>query len=247
MTKTEEDTVAMGNEQLELYARDVARLFESDHRRERELRHTNDATVSSLVVALSARDLDTEEHCRRIASWSVAIGRAMHVSESDLETLDRAAVLHDVGKIGVPDVILRKPGPLTDDEMLEMRQHPELGYRILRGQPCLGDTAAIIRHHHERYDGSGYPDHLRADAIPLGARIVAVADAFDAMTSHRPYRAAMDDATATAEIVRGRGHQFDPVVVDRFLDLAAERSQRRGDGVTPAPVAWCGPVPEMLP
>jgi HD-GYP domain-containing protein (c-di-GMP phosphodiesterase class II) len=142
------------------------------------------------------------------------------VRAGDLVDLARGALLHDIGKIGVPDAILRKPGRLTEAERRQMQRHPEIGYRVIADIPSFAQAAEIVLHHHEFYDGRGYPNGLAGDDIPLGARIFAVADALDAMTCDRPYRRAMSRAQALAEIARCRGSQFDPRVVDALLSMS---------------------------
>ncbi|HEV8633639.1 MAG TPA: HD-GYP domain-containing protein [Chloroflexota bacterium] len=212
------------------YARDVNRLYTAERARARELeaalaelREAHDAVVGALVGLLDMRDQETEGHCQRVAALSVAVGRALGLDASELGELHRGALLHDIGKVGVPDAILRKAGPLTRAEWTEMRRHPELGHRILRAIPSLARAAEVVLQHHERYNGRGYPAGLRGEGIALGARIFAVADAFDAMTSARPYRPALDRAAALAEVARQRGRQFDPAVVDAFLAVVGER------------------------
>ena len=148
------------------------------------------------------------------------IARARGFSEEEVERIGLGAALHDIGKIAVPDAILRKNGPLTDDEWRIMRRHPELGYEILYGIAFLTDSLPVVRHHHERYDGDGYPDGLRGDAIPIGARIFSIADAFDAMTSDRHYRRALPLDQTVEELKRHSGSQFDPAVVDVLEDVA---------------------------
>ncbi|HEY3083625.1 MAG TPA: HD-GYP domain-containing protein [Chloroflexota bacterium] len=213
------------------YARDVNRLYAAERERAQEieaalaeLRETHDAVVGALVGLLDIRDQETEGHSQRVAALSAAIGGALDLSADDLAELHRGALLHDIGKVGVPDAVLRKAGPLTAAEWAEMRRHPEMGHRILRGIPSLARAAAVVLQHHERYDGRGYPARLRGEAIALGARIFAVADAFDAMTSARPYRPALDRAAALAEIARQRGRQFDPAVVDAFLAVVGREA-----------------------
>jgi HD-GYP domain-containing protein (c-di-GMP phosphodiesterase class II) len=148
------------------------------------------------------------------------------------ESLEMGALLHDVGKIGVPDAILLKPGKLTDEEWQLMRQHPAIGYRILRDIPFLQRALAVVQYHHERWDGAGYPHRLKGDAIPLPARIFAVADTLDAITTNRPYRAAAPFAVARQEIVRLRGVQFDPRVVDAFATIRDETWQALAQQIT---------------
>jgi HD-GYP domain-containing protein (c-di-GMP phosphodiesterase class II) len=172
-----------------------------------------DAIVSTLVDSLDLRDSDTGGHTRRVAALAMRLGRRLGVTGRMLEDLRTAALLHDLGKIGVADRILLKPARLTEDEWREMRRHPQLGADLLRSHGLLQGAVPMIRHHQESFDGSGYPDGLSGDAIPLGARIIAVADAFMAMVDGRPYREARGATVACAEISRCAGTQFDPAVV----------------------------------
>ncbi len=188
-----------------------------------ETERTYDSTLAALSSALDVRDTETEGHARRVVRYMELIAAGLDVPASEYATLRRGALLHDIGKIGVPDHILRKPGPLTDSEWSTMKTHPDLGAKIIANVPFLEEVAVIIRAHHERWDGNGYPEGLAADAIPLGARIFAVADAFDAMTSDRPYRRGRELREAFAEIERCVGTQFDPAVVSVFLEVPIER------------------------
>jgi HD-GYP domain-containing protein (c-di-GMP phosphodiesterase class II) len=197
-----------------------------------DIQATHGATLEALVAALEARDHETEGHSARVTRYAVAIGETLGLDTDQLGALQRGALLHDIGKIGVRDAILRKPGPLDHTEWAQMRQHPEIGSRMVGGIPFLESALPVVRHHHERFDGSGYPDRLRGDDIPLAARVFTVADSFDAMTSDRPYRDGMPIAVAREEILRCAGVQFDPAVVEAFLaipedDLAAIRQHRR--------------------
>jgi putative nucleotidyltransferase with HDIG domain len=157
-----------------------------------------------------------------VARYTLAIARQMQISDPDMEDIGRGALLHDIGKIGVPDSILLKPGPLTAAEWIEMRKHPEVGYRILESIQFLRPAAEIVLAHQERWDGGGYPRRLSAEAIPLGARIFMIADTLDAMTSDRPYRKAASFGQARQEISRCAGTQFDPRCVEAFLALQDE-------------------------
>ena len=193
-----------------------------------ELRRMNDrltdsyeATLQALTRALDTRDEETEEHSQRVRRYTQLLAERLHVSEDELEDMARGALLHDIGKIGVPDAILLKPGQLTDEERVLMRKHPEIGFSMIAHIPFLARAAQVVLHHHEAYDGSGYPSGLSGANIPLGARIFAVVDTFDAMTSDRPYRAALPLSAAFAEIERCRGTQFDPEVVGAFLSIPA--------------------------
>ena len=178
--------------------------------------------LNALVAALDAREHQTEQHSLRVADLARRIGRRMGLSRSDLTDLHEAAVLHDVGKIGVPDRVLLKPGPLTDDERRTMQDHAEMGFAILNATTHLRHVAELVRAHHERFDGSGYPQSLAGQDIPLGARIFAVADVFDALTSDRPYRRSMTPRDARHHIVEGSGTHFDPAVVAAFCEVTAE-------------------------
>ena len=151
-----------------------------------ENERTYEATLAALSSALDVRDTETEGHARRVVRYMELIAEVLEVPAERHATLRRGALLHDIGKIGVPDRILRKPGPLTEREWETMRSHPDLGARIIANIPFLEEVATIVRAHHERWDGSGYPEGLAEEEIPLGARIFAVADGFDAMTSDRP-------------------------------------------------------------
>jgi PAS domain S-box-containing protein len=171
-----------------------------------------------LARAAELRDDETGSHTRRVASLAAALARAMALDEDGIATIERAAPLHDIGKIGVPDSILRKPGPLTPAEMEVMRTHTVIGARILAGgrSPLLRTAELVALHHHERWDGAGYPLRLARTDIPLPARIVAVADFFDALTHDRAYRPALPAEEVASEIARGAGSHFDPAVVEAF-------------------------------
>jgi putative nucleotidyltransferase with HDIG domain len=188
-----------------------------------ETERTYDATLAALSSALDVRDTETEGHARRVVRYMELIADGLNVPVEQHATLRRGALLHDIGKIGVPDHILRKPGPLTENEWHTMRTHPDLGAKIIANVPFLEEVAVIIRAHHERWDGSGYPEGLGGEQIPLGARIFAVADSFDAMTSDRPYRRGRDLEEALAEIARCANTQFDPQVVRAFLSAPMAR------------------------
>jgi two-component system cell cycle response regulator len=180
-------------------------------------------TTSALLQALEEREPDLREHLDDVAELARAVGVELGLGAEDLDELVRAAELHDVGKVAVPDAILRKPGPLNEVEWSFMREHTIVGDRILSAAPALRGVARLVRASHERYDGRGYPDRLMGDEIPLGARIVAVCDSFNAMTSERPYREAVSHAEALDELQRCAGQQFDPMVVESFTRLVAAR------------------------
>lgn len=189
------------------------------------LEESYQATLLALSAALDARDRETEGHSQRVTRLALAIGAQLKLSAEELTNLERGALLHDVGKIGVPDNILLKSGPLTKAERELMNRHPQLGYDMLKGIPFLKEALPVVLHHQEMWDGTGYPEGLRGEQIPLGARIFAVADTYDAMTSTRPYRRAMTHEEALAEIRRCSGTQFDPRVVEAFFALFQDRTE----------------------
>ena len=182
-----------------------------------DLEQSYDYTLEALGGALDAKDAETEGHCQRVTAFTITIAKAMGVDRALLRQIARGAFLHDIGKMGVPDSILRKPGPLTREEREIMRKHCEIGYSVLERIPFLKEAAEIVLSHQEFYDGTGYPRGLSGDQIPLGARIFAVADTLDAMISDRPYRKALPISAAREEIARFSGTQFDPRVVQVFL------------------------------
>lgn len=214
---TRAEALARAEQQLLAYARDLRQAYVQERARRQELQEAYLATVRVLAAAIETRDAYTGGHVERVAAYSVAIGRELGWDAERLYRLELGALLHDVGKIGIADDILRKPDRLTDEEWVIMRQHPEVGARMLQHVPFLRHSLGCVLYHHERFDGRGYPTGLAGAAIPLEARVVAVADAFDAMTSTRPYRRALPLAVALAEIERCRGTQFDPEVADAFL------------------------------
>lgn len=199
------------------------------------------AVLETMARTIDARDPYTAGHSQRVAGFAVAIGGRLGLDAGALRALERAGLMHDIGKIGVADAVLRKPGPLTADERAEMERHPLLGFDLLRALSFLVEELPMIRGHHERWDGRGYPDSLAGEAIPLGARILAVADAFDAMTSDRPYRPGMALAEARSRMAAASGSQFWPPAVSAFfaaLDAGALAVPFREDG----PVATARPA-----
>ena len=180
-------------------------------------------TLQTLGAALDTRDVATQSHSERVTQYALAIGRMMEMAHGDLTTLRRGVYLHDIGKIGIPDHILLKPDVLTPEEYTIMKTHPYLGMQLISRIEFLKDAADIVYSHHERFDGTGYPRRLRGDQIPLGARIFAVVDTLDAMTSTRPYRKALSFDTAREEIARCSGTQFDPSVVEAFFAIPKDR------------------------
>jgi response regulator RpfG family c-di-GMP phosphodiesterase len=184
------------------------------------LEETYRSTLEALGSAIDTRDLGTQAHSRRVRGYSLTIARAHGMSsDAELRTLEHGVLLHDIGKIGIPDAILLKPGPLTPAEWKVMRTHPEIGRQLVEQIPFLRPAVPIVYHHHERWDGTGYPQGLKGEAIPLGARVFAVADAFDAMTFDRPYSRAIEFEAARAEIQRSAGTHFDPAVVKSFMGV----------------------------
>lgn len=184
-----------------------------------QLEQSYDDTLEALGSALDLKDAETEGHCQRVTAFTISIAKAMPVPNHYLAILARAAFLHDIGKMAIPDGILRKPGPLTDDEKHIMRTHCEIGYNMLIRIPFLRDAAEIVLAHQEFFDGTGYPRGLKGDQIPLGARIFTIADSLDAMISDRPYRRALPMSHAREEIRRCSGTQFDPKVVEVFSTI----------------------------
>src|SRR3989475_4499756 len=184
-----------------------------------DLERSYDITLEALGDALDKKDAETEGHSKRVTAFTIAIARAMGLSKDQIAVIARGAFLHDIGKMAVPDAILRKPGKLTPDEILIMQEHCYHGYEILKKIPFLIDAAEIVYAHQERYDGTGYPRGLKGDQIPLGARMFSVADTLDAITSDRPYRPAQSWKAAREEIQRWSGRQFDPEVVKVFLSM----------------------------
>jgi len=185
----------------------------------RELQDAYRTTLEALGSALDTRDVGTESHSRRVHGYAMATARVYGVPEPDLPALAHGVLLHDIGKIGIPDGILLKPGPLNDEEWKIMRRHPEIGRQLIEKIPFLQGAVPIVYCHHEKWDGSGYPQGLKGEEIPLGARIFMVVDAFDAMTFDRPYSKAQPFDVAKAEIKRCSGKHFDPTVVTAFFNV----------------------------
>ncbi len=183
------------------------------------------ATLKALEATLDARDQSAPGHCRRVSKLAVQLGTKMGIQGDELISLEHGALLHDIGKLGIPDTILLKPGPLTESEWTVMHGHPEIGADIVRHIDFLQDALPIIRHHHERYDGGGYPGHLKGKKIPLLARIFAVADAFDAMTHQRPYNAVGKIKDVLDTLRQGKGKQFDPQIVDTFAAMIEDQAR----------------------
>jgi HD-GYP domain-containing protein (c-di-GMP phosphodiesterase class II) len=179
-------------------------------------------TLKALAAALETRDAETHGHSERVVSFSLRLGSELGLGREEMRSLEFGALLHDIGKIGVPDAILRKPGPLTEEEWRHMQRHPLLGQRILRGIKFLEGAAQVVAEHHEKWNGSGYPRGLRGTQIDIKARIFAVADTFDAVVSHRVYRNGKSYDVALAELKANAGEQFDPEVVAAFERIPHE-------------------------
>ena len=214
-----ENKVAVRTEELSQKNKEVQSLFNELKTAFNEIQNTYEATLEALIAALDSRDSETQGHSMRVAEFTALVARNMGISEPELTDIRRGALLHDVGKIGIPDAILRKPGPLNAEEWKVMEQHPELGYNMLKGIDFLEGAIPIVLSHQEKYDGTGYPAGLKADEISLGARIFSVVDTYDAITSTRPYRAGRSYETARDEIIKYSGTQFDPMVVETFLQI----------------------------
>ncbi|MDH3215350.1 MAG: response regulator [Candidatus Krumholzibacteria bacterium] len=191
---------------------DNARLF-------RELQNTYLSTVKALVSIIEAKDPYTKGHTERVADYSVALGKKMKLSRDEIRDVAFGAVLHDIGKLVIYEKILNKPGSLNEEEWKVLKEHPVIGANIIENMDFLSGTVAYVRHHHESYDGKGYPDGLSGEEIPIGARIISVADSYDAMTTDRPYRKALGRESALDRLREQAGSQFDPQVVDSFIAL----------------------------
>ena len=187
------------------------------------LEDASSKTLEALVAALDAREHETQAHSKRVSEFALHLARIIGVDAALLPDIGRGAMLHDIGKIGVSDNILLKPGSLIEEEWVEMRKHPQIGYWIVDGIHGLKEASKIVVAHQEKFDGSGYPQGLKGEEIPLPARIFSVIDCFDAITSDRPYRKAAQYDTARAEILRCSGTQFDPTVVRHFLQVPPEQ------------------------
>lgn len=216
------DTAAVAVENVRLYEeeRKKSELLEQAYS---ELQNTYHATLQALTGLLDTRDTATRGHSERVVALTLRLAKSMGITDPQrLRIIEKGALLHDVGKIGVPDAILRKPGPLDSEEWQQMRLHPELGYKMLKDIEFLRDALPIVRYHHERFNGTGYPYGLEGKQIPLEARIFAVADAFDAITSERPYKKARTYEDAIATLIEDSNKYFDPTVVTAFLKVPKE-------------------------
>ncbi|MGI8411276.1 MAG: HD-GYP domain-containing protein [Solirubrobacteraceae bacterium] len=211
---------ASGKErQLERYAADLRETFKQERARSLQLRRSYMATVRALANAVEARDAYTGQHAERVTAYGMEIARVLGGALSSTRDIEFGFLLHDIGKVAIPDAILYKPAALTDKERALMAQHPVIGAHILRGIEFLGEASQVVRHHHERWDGHGYPDGLAGAEIPLAARVFAVADVLDALTTERPYRHASPLSVARETIAAEAGKQFDPSVIQAFNSI----------------------------
>jgi HD-GYP domain-containing protein (c-di-GMP phosphodiesterase class II) len=217
-----EREAAQKERQLERYAADLRETFKRERARSQELRRSYTATVSALSNAVEARDAYTGAHAERVAAYGIEIAGAAGLPAEDLPRLEFGFLLHDIGKVAIPDAILYKPEALTDEERALMEQHPLIGAEIVGRVEFLSGAVEVVRSHHERWDGCGYPDGLAGEEIPLPARVFAVADVLDALTTDRPYRPASSFAVAREMITAESGTHFDPRVVDAFNTLDDE-------------------------
>jgi putative nucleotidyltransferase with HDIG domain len=211
-----ESAAAAKELQLQRYAADLRETFKQERARAQELRRSYKMTVRALANAVEARDAYTGKHAERVAAYGLNIAAAVGLKLADEPQIEFGFLLHDVGKVAIPDAVLFKPAQLSRDEEQLMRQHTLIGADIVADIDFLGSARDVIRSHHERWDGRGYPDGLAGEQIPLAARVFALADTLDALTTDRPYRPGRSLAAAREEIARVRGAQFDPEVVDVF-------------------------------
>lgn len=191
-------------------------------RPEAEVRRHRLATATAFARLIELKDLRTAEHAERVAEWAVRIGELLGFSSDELADLEIAALLHDLGKVFLPDVLLGKQGPLAEDERRRFTAHPVTGWAVLRELPGFERVALYVRHHHESFDGEGYPARLSGEEIPKGSRVLSVLDAYDAMTADRPYRAALAPEEVESRLRAASGRQFDPEVVEVLLEVLAE-------------------------
>lgn len=206
-------------------SRTISRQQKVLETRTHDLEHSYADTIRTLAAAIDARDSETELHSERVTALALRLGKYIGLDQGSLRKLSIGAQLHDIGKIGIPDAILLKPGPLGDEEWELMRRHPLIGYDMIRDVAALSEALPVVRHHHERWDGTGYPDGLKGEEIPLAARVFSVVDAFDAITANRPYRRGSSAAEAMSRIETGAGIQFDPLLAVGFIAMMS-RSRR---------------------
>lgn len=217
---------AAKEQQLERYAADLRETFKGERARALQLRQSYMLTVRALASAVEARDAYTGRHAERVAAYGLQLADAYGMRLGENPEIEFGFLLHDAGKVAVPDAILFKPGRLTHAERLIIEQHPVTGSEIVRDIAFLGAARDVIRHHHERWDGTGYPDRLAGKEIPISARIFAVADTLDALTTNRPYRRASTIAQARMIILQAVGTHFDPTVIEAFKELSDKEIER---------------------
>ena len=218
--------------QLDLYASDLRETFLQERERSQQLTGSYMATVRALSNAVEARDAYTGKHAERVAAYAIEIGRALGLTRPDAAEIEFGFLLHDIGKVAMPDSILFKPGPLTAEERALMDRHPVIGAEIIAGIEFLGEAAHVVRSHHERWDGSGYPDGLAGEQIPITARVFSVADVLDALTTDRPYRARMALPEARELIAGASGAHFDPAIAAAFARIGDDVLLRIGREVS---------------
>ncbi len=224
---SERDREAAAKErQLERYAADLRETFKQERARAQELRGSYTETVRALSNAVEARDAYTGKHAERVAAYGLEIAYALGLRLTERPELEFGFLLHDVGKVAIPDAILYKPGPLTDEERALMEQHPVIGSQIVSGIEFMDEAVQVVRSHHERWDGRGYPDRLAGEDIPLAARVFAVADVLDALTTERPYRLASPLREARQMIAADAGTHFDRSVIDAFNSIEDQTFER---------------------
>jgi ribonuclease P protein subunit RPR2 len=231
LARRDRETAAQAR-QLELYAADLRETFMQERERSAQLTSSYMATVRALSNAVEARDSYTGKHAERVAAYAIEIARALGVARPDAAEIEFGFLLHDIGKLAMPDAILFKPGALTDEERALMARHPVVGAEIMEGIEFLEEAGKVVRSHHERWDGSGYPDGLAREEIPLTARVFAVADVLDALTTDRPYRPRIPLAEARAFIVEASGSHFDPAVVEAFHRVPDAVIEQIGRSIT---------------
>jgi len=217
---------AAKEQQLERYAADLRETFKEERARALQLRQSYMLTVRALANAVEARDIYLGRHAERVAAYGLQLADVYGMRLGDDPEIEFGFLLHDAGKVAVPDAILFKPGRLTHAERLTIEQHPVAGAEIVRDIDFLGAARDVIRHHHERWDGTGYPDKLAGEDIPVSARVFAVADTLDALTTNRPYRRASTIAQARVIIVQAAGTHFDPTVIEAFKELSDDAIER---------------------
>ena len=213
-------------EQLERYAADLREIFKAERAQADELRASYVATVRALTNAVEARDAYTGKHAERVAAYGLVLAERIDPKLTEDPQTEFGFLLHDIGKVAIPDGILHKPEPLAEEEERLMRRHPVIGFEILDQIPFLSEAAKVVRAHHERWDGEGYPDALAGEEIPLAARVFSVADTLDAITTDRPYREGAPLSEAREVIARGAGTQFDPRVVEALGEIPDEDLER---------------------